>query len=60
MDRMGSDWCEVNLETIVGWLRESARKVGLPFAAPAARALLRKAIKESRLKEQKKKDKTAP
>jgi hypothetical protein len=26
MDRKGCDWCEENIDTIIGWLREEARR----------------------------------
>lgn len=49
MDLSGPDWCEANLETIVGWMREDAERRGLPFVAWLARAMVRKAIKRARL-----------
>lgn len=48
MDRQGCDWCEENLETIVGWLREQAQARGLPFLDAAGRMLVRRAIKLAR------------
>jgi len=48
MDAMGPDWCEENLETIVGWLREEAERRKLPFLAPAARMLVKLAIRKAR------------
>jgi hypothetical protein len=48
MDLNGADWCEENIETIVGWLREEAARLALPFIAPAARMLVRRAIAASR------------
>jgi hypothetical protein len=48
MDRQGSEWCESNLDTIVGWLREEAEKRGLPFLDVAGRMLVRRAIKNAR------------
>lgn len=52
MDEMGCDWCEANIEEIVGWLRESAAKRGLPFLDAAGRVLVRRAIANARRKEQ--------
>lgn len=48
MDRRGCEWCESNIDTIVGWLREEAEKRGLPFVDLAGRLLVRRAIKNAR------------
>jgi len=48
MDRRGLGWCEGNIETIVGWLREEAAKRGLPFLDAAGRLLVRRAITNAR------------
>jgi hypothetical protein len=48
MDRQGSEWCESNLDTIVGWLREEAEKRGLPFLDVAGRLLVKRAIRNAR------------
>jgi len=48
MDRQGADWCEENIETIVGWLREEAEKRGLPFLDIAGRLLVKRAIRNAR------------
>jgi len=48
MDAKGCDWCEVNIEEIVGWLRESAAERGLPFVDMAGRMLVRRAIANAR------------
>jgi hypothetical protein len=48
MDRQGCDWCEVNIDTIVGWLREEATKRGLPFLDAAGRLLVKRAIRNAR------------
>lgn len=48
MDRNGVEWCESNIDTIVGWLREEAEKRGLPFLDAAGRLLVRRAIKNAR------------
>jgi hypothetical protein len=48
MDRNGCDWCEANIDTIVGWLREEATKRKLPFVDMAARLLVKRAIRNAR------------
>jgi hypothetical protein len=48
MDARGVAWCADNLETVVGWLREESERRKLPFLAPAARLLVRRAIKNAR------------
>jgi hypothetical protein len=51
MDRREQDspgWCEANIDTIVGWLREQAEARGLPFLEIAAKMLVRRAIRNAR------------
>lgn len=48
MNRQGPDWCEENEEQIVGWLRKSAEKRGLPFVEFLARKLIRMSVKRAR------------
>lgn len=48
MDARGCDWCEQNLDAIVGWLRGEAGRRRLPFIEAAARILVRRAIKQAR------------
>ena len=48
MDRQGVEWCEANIDTIVGWLREQAEARGLPFIDVAGRMLVRRAISNAR------------
>ena len=48
MDRQGADWCEQNLETLVGWLEEEAAARKLPFVRAAGRVLVRRAIHNAR------------
>lgn len=51
MDRLEQEqpgWCEDNLDTIVGWLREQAEARGLPFLDLAGRMLVRRAIRNAR------------
>lgn len=48
MDERGVNWCEANIDEIVGWLREEATKRGLPFIDAAGRLLVRRAIRNAR------------
>jgi hypothetical protein len=48
MDRQGGQWCEANIDIIVGWLREQATARGLPFLDAAGRMLVRRAIRNAR------------
>lgn len=50
MDRMGCEWCEQNLDTIVGWLKEEhqRRKMLVPFSAMAARQVVKLAIRRAK------------
>jgi hypothetical protein len=48
MDANGCGWCEANIDTIVGWLREEATKRKLPFVDMAGRLLVRRAIRNAR------------
>ena len=48
MDEWGPDVCAANIETIVGWLRESAAERKLPFVHAAAVLLVKTAIHRSR------------
>lgn len=48
MDERGIEWCEANVEEIVGWLREEATKRRLPFVDMAGRMLVRRAITNAR------------
>lgn len=48
MDVRGCDWCEENIDTIVGWLREQAEARGLPFVEIAAKLLIKRAIHNAR------------
>lgn len=55
MDARGCDWCEENIDTIVGWLAEEAEKRGWnwAFSPIAARTLVRWAIRRARKAEAK-------
>jgi hypothetical protein len=61
MNEMGNDWCDENIETIVGWLREEAEKRKLPFIDMAGTLLVKRAISLSRTakKKQAKNESTA-
>lgn len=48
MNRKGIDWCESNIDTITGWLKEEAEKRGLLFIDFAAKLLVKKAIKNAK------------
>ena len=48
MDAAGPDWCEQNIATIVGWMRQEATRRGLPFIDTAGKALVRLAISRAR------------
>ena len=48
MNEKGNDWCEANVETIVGWLREEAAKRRLPFLDSVGKLMVNRAIKKSR------------
>lgn len=53
MDRNGADWCEENMDVILGWLREAATAEGMkieaePLFIPAALELIRDAVAAAR------------
>ena len=48
MNENGNDWCEQNMDTVVGWLREEAQRRGLPFMDALGKLLVGRAIKKSR------------
>lgn len=50
MDQMGCPWVRENLDTVVGWLGEEAKKRGLPFSTIAGRALVLMAVKRAEKK----------
>lgn len=50
MDRLGIEWCEQNIETISGWLREEANKRHIPYSELMGKALIKKAIRRARKK----------
>lgn len=48
MNEKGNDWCENNIDTIVGWLRDEAKRRSLPFMDALGKLLVSRAIKKSR------------
>lgn len=48
MDERGCDWCDENIDTIVGWLRDEATKRKLPFVDLAGRLIVKRAIRNAR------------
>lgn len=48
MNAKGPDWCEQNLDQIVGWLEEEAKKRKLPFIKTIAKMLVQRAVSKSR------------
>lgn len=48
MNTKGNDWCEQNIDTVVGWLREEAHRRGLPFVDMVGKLMVGRAVKKSR------------
>jgi hypothetical protein len=48
MDEMGIEWCEQNVNEIVGWLKEEAQRRNLPFLAFPTKILIQRAISAAR------------
>ena len=48
MDQNGCEWCEQNLDIIVGWMREESERRGVIFIEKAARFLAKRAIAKAR------------
>lgn len=48
MNEKGNDWCDQNIDTIVGWLRDEAKRRNLPFIDALGKLLVGRAIKKSR------------
>ena len=53
MDRKGWEWCQDNLETIVGWMREEAAKREMVFVEFGGRFLAKWAIARARRSDRK-------
>jgi len=47
MEQTDPGWCERNIDTIVGWLEEEAKKRKLPFIKTIAKMLVKRAIKNA-------------
>lgn len=45
LDMNGIEWCENNMETIIGWLKEESERRNLPFIEYVAKTLIKRAIK---------------
>lgn len=48
MNTKGPDWCEKNIDTILGWLREESSNRNLPFVEAVAKLIVQRAINKSR------------
>jgi hypothetical protein len=48
MNEKGNDWCESNMPTILGWLKEESAKRNLPFIESVASMIVKRAINNSR------------
>ena len=48
MNKWGPDKCEQRMDTIIRWLKHSARIASVPFFEPAVRLLIKQAIKNAR------------
>lgn len=48
MNERGVEWCDSNFETILGWMRESAKEKKFFYFEPGARIILRSAIQKAR------------
>jgi hypothetical protein len=48
MNEQGNDWCEQNIDTVVGWIKEEAKRRGLPFVDMIGKVMVNRAIKKSR------------
>ncbi len=58
MDTKGAEWCEQNIDTINGWLREEAERAHLPFTQIGATLLIRRAIGNAKKKQKGEQDMT--
>lgn len=48
MDKNGPDWCEENIDMIVGWMKEGTIKLVRPLTAIGGNAIVNLAIKRAR------------
>lgn len=44
MNQRGCEWCSENIAIILEWLREEAKRAGLPFFEAGARIVVKRAI----------------
>lgn len=51
MNQNGLQWCAENVETIIDWLQEEARKRGLPFVRLIGAGIVRKALRRAQEKQ---------
>ena len=50
MDKAGCQWVKDNVEVVVGWLEEEAKKRRMPFARLAGRLLVLQAVRRAEAK----------
>lgn len=48
MNENGVEWCENNMETIIGWLAEESSKRKIPFVKSLATMVVKRAIRRSK------------
>jgi hypothetical protein len=48
MNARGIEWCEENLDTICGWLKEECKKRNIPYVDAVARMVVNKAINKAK------------
>lgn len=48
MNSRGLEWCENNLDTILGWLKEECEKRKIPWVETVARLVVNRALNKSR------------
>ena len=48
MNIKGNDWCENNISTILGWLKEESNKRNLPFIETIAKMIVLRSIRLSK------------
>jgi hypothetical protein len=48
MNEKGIEWCENNIDTIVGWLKEESNRRKILFIDTIARSIVKRAIKKSK------------
>lgn len=51
MDTKGVKWCEENIETISGWLKEESARRKLPYSEYAGKTLINLAIRRAKKRE---------